>query len=95
LLGLEKATDRVLWQYAETNGYTLVSFDSDFAELAVFLGAPPKVIWLRSGNQSTASVERILREHAAAITDFETGAAACLEIYQPIGGRTTALMTAV
>jgi predicted nuclease of predicted toxin-antitoxin system len=56
--------------------------------MAALLGPPPKVIWLRSGNQSTASVEETLRHHAEAIGLFEkdVGAfdeerAACLEIY--------------
>jgi predicted nuclease of predicted toxin-antitoxin system len=66
----------------------LVSRDVDFAEMAALLGPPPKVIWLRSGNQSTASVGETLRHHAEAIGLFEkdVGAfdeerAACLEIY--------------
>ncbi|MEI9803483.1 MAG: DUF5615 family PIN-like protein [Pseudolabrys sp.] len=78
---MEKATDRVLWQFAGSTGYTIVSLDADFAELAAFLGPPPKVIWLRSGNQTTASIERILRDHAEAIIGFDTDPAACLEIY--------------
>jgi predicted nuclease of predicted toxin-antitoxin system len=37
-------------------GFTIVSQDVDFAEMAVVLGSPPKVIWLRAGNQSTAAI---------------------------------------
>ncbi|HEY6833200.1 MAG TPA: DUF5615 family PIN-like protein [Pseudolabrys sp.] len=81
LLGFDKADDRTLWRYAGVNGHTLVSLDADFAEMAALLGPPPKVIWLRSGNQSTAVVEGILRRHADAIKAFETDPAACLEIY--------------
>jgi predicted nuclease of predicted toxin-antitoxin system len=49
--------------------------------MAALLGPPPKVIWLRCGNQSTPVVEGILRSHAHAIKAFETDPAACLEIY--------------
>jgi predicted nuclease of predicted toxin-antitoxin system len=80
-LGFDKADDRTLWQYAGANGYTLVSLDADFAEMAALLGPPPKVIWLRCGNQSTAIIERPLSQHATAIKAFEAGPAACLEIY--------------
>jgi predicted nuclease of predicted toxin-antitoxin system len=80
-LGFDKADDRMLWRYAGANGYALVSLDADFAEMAALLGSPPKVIWLRCGNQSTAVVEGILRSHADAIRAFETDPAACLEIY--------------
>lgn len=81
LVNLEKADDRELWGYAAANGYTIVSLDADFAEMAALLGPPPKVIWLRSGNQPTATTENLLRAHANAIASFEGDAAACLEIY--------------
>ncbi|HKH33548.1 MAG TPA: DUF5615 family PIN-like protein [Beijerinckiaceae bacterium] len=88
LIGLSRADDRTVWNYARTHDFMLVSRDVDFAEMAALLGPPPKVIWLRSGNQSTASVEETLRHHAEAIGLFEkdVGAfdeerAACLEIY--------------
>ncbi|MGB8528228.1 MAG: DUF5615 family PIN-like protein, partial [Rhodoplanes sp.] len=50
MLGLAEADDRTVWTYAKTNGFVLVSHDSDFTELAAFNGPPPKVIWLRTGN---------------------------------------------
>ena len=81
VLGLERAADRTFWQYAGSNGYTLVTLDADFAEMAALLGPPPKVIWLRHGNQSTAAIDRLLRKHAEAIIAFGSDAAACLEIY--------------
>jgi predicted nuclease of predicted toxin-antitoxin system len=81
LLGLERANDRAIWDYARVNGLTLVSLDADFAEMAVLLGSPPQVIWLRCGNQATAVVESLLRSHAAAVAEFERSDAACLEVY--------------
>ena len=62
--------------------FALISLDSDFAEMAALLGSPPKVIWLRCGNQPTALVESLLRNNVDAITAFELDKdAACLEIY--------------
>jgi predicted nuclease of predicted toxin-antitoxin system len=82
LLGLDKAPDRALWDHARDNGFLLVSQDSDFADMAALLGPPPKVIWLRCGNQPTDIVEQLLRRHAPAIAAFEHDAhAACLEIF--------------
>src|SRR5260370_31488982 len=49
LSGLSEASDREVWDYASANGFTIVSQDSDFAEMAAVLGTPPKVIWLRAG----------------------------------------------
>jgi predicted nuclease of predicted toxin-antitoxin system len=81
LVGLTDADDRSIWQYASENGYILVTLDADFAELASLRGPPPKVIWLRCGNQPTESIADLLRQHADAIAAFEGGEAACLEIY--------------
>jgi len=79
--GLERADDLTVWRYAKTHDYALVTLDADFAELAALFGAPPKVIWLRSGNRPTAEVATLLRQHRQAIEAFESDAAACLEIY--------------
>jgi predicted nuclease of predicted toxin-antitoxin system len=81
LVGLAQADDREIWHYAGANGYTLVSLDADFAERAILNGPPPKVIWLRCGNQPTAIIEKLLRDHIEAIATFEHDDAACLEIY--------------
>jgi predicted nuclease of predicted toxin-antitoxin system len=81
-LGLAQADDRAIWQYAKANGFTLVSLDADFAELATLTGPPPKLIWLRRGNQPTAAIEILLRGHAELIAAFERDeSAACLELY--------------
>ena len=55
--------------------------DSDFADMAALHGQPPKVIWLRCGNQPTHVIEKLLRDHAQAIVAFEQDiTATCLEI---------------
>jgi len=80
-LGLSEVADRVLWDFAKANGFAIVTQDVDFAEMAGLFGAPPKVIWLRAGNQSTLAISGLLRRHAETILSFESDGAACLEIY--------------
>jgi predicted nuclease of predicted toxin-antitoxin system len=81
-LGLSEVGDQVLWDYAKANGFTIVSQDVDFAEMAALLRSPPKVIWLRAGNQSTAAISTLMRRHAELILAFgNDDDAACLEIY--------------
>ncbi len=81
-LGLSEADDGNVWDYAKAQGFTIVSQDVDFAEMAAVLGSPPKVIWLRAGNQSTAAISTLLRRHAELIVAFgNDDGAACLEIY--------------
>jgi predicted nuclease of predicted toxin-antitoxin system len=50
-IGLERADDHAIWRYAKANEFVLVTLDADFVEMAALFGAPPKVIWLRCGNQ--------------------------------------------
>jgi predicted nuclease of predicted toxin-antitoxin system len=82
LLGLDQAGDREIWNHAKANDFALVTQDADFADLASLLGTPPKVIWLRCGNQSTDKIEELLRRHAEAIKAVEGDETIdCLEIF--------------
>lgn len=67
LEGLERADDHVVWTYARDKGYVIVTKDSDFHELSLVRGSPPKVIWLRVGNSGKANLIRLLTENVAAI----------------------------
>jgi predicted nuclease of predicted toxin-antitoxin system len=50
--------------------------------MAVLLRSPPKVIWLRAGNQSAAAISTLMRRHADLIMAFgNDNDTACLEIY--------------
>ena len=57
LAGLTSATDLEIWAYAREHDFAVVSKDDDFRSLSLVNGAPPKVIWLRIGNASTAAIE--------------------------------------
>jgi len=59
-LGLEDSTDKQIWQYANQNNYTIVTFDADFFDMSNLYGHPPKIIWLRTGNRKTSDLERLL-----------------------------------
>jgi predicted nuclease of predicted toxin-antitoxin system len=81
ILGLDEADDRAVWDYAKADGFTIVSLDADFAEMAALLPPPPKVVWLRVGNQSTARIAMFLRRSADLILALDSDDAVCLEIY--------------
>lgn len=82
LLGLHEADDRTIWDHAKRNGFTLVTQDSDFADMAALFGPPPKVILLRCSNQPTAVVAQVLRDQAGALQTFaQDQSASCWEIY--------------
>ena len=81
-LALDTADDRTIREHGKANGFTLVTQDSDFADMAALYGPPPKVRWLRCGNQPTLAIANLLRSQAEALRKFEQDrAAACWEIY--------------
>ena len=69
-LGLDTATDREIWTYAGDHGYVIVSKDSDFRQLAFVLGPPPKAVWLRGGNCSTATIAELLHSSTDVLERF-------------------------
>ena len=71
-VGLKAADDPIVWDYAQENGFAIVSKDSDFHQRSLVLGYPPKVIWVRLGNCSTADVERLLRRYENTVKTFES-----------------------
>lgn len=72
-LGLDSSTDDEIWDYAKSNGYVIVSKDSDFRQLAFLHGPPPKFIWLRVGNVSTEEICRVIIEYRDSIERFGVG----------------------
>ena len=69
-VGLMRAPDTGVWDYAKANGFTIVTADGDFFELVTSAGPPPKVIWLRRWARSTRDAEALLRREAIRISEF-------------------------
>jgi predicted nuclease of predicted toxin-antitoxin system len=62
-IGLGKASDKTIWEYAKENGFTIVTKDADFHEQRILSGEPPNIVWLRRGNCSTEIIESLLRQN--------------------------------
>ena len=75
-VGLDRADDATVWNYARANGLIIVSKDSDFHKRSMFSGVPPKVVWIRRGNCSTDAIEQIMRAHASDVANLLTDDAA-------------------
>jgi predicted nuclease of predicted toxin-antitoxin system len=71
LVQLRGASDEAVWKHARAYGFTLVSKDDDFRHLSLVYGAPPKVVWLRLGNASTAELTEFLRARQSVLLAFD------------------------
>ncbi len=69
-VGLNQTSDQRIWEFARDKGFTIVTFDSDFYDLSLIKGIPPKIIWLRCGNTSTKNISDILTTEANNIRSF-------------------------
>lgn len=49
-IGLATADDRTIWKLAQSKSWVIVSKDDDFQDLAIRLGSPPQLVWVRLGN---------------------------------------------
>ena len=80
-LGLLGADDLRVWDHAAEHGFLLVSKDTDFYERSLVFGAPPKIIWLRTGNSTVNQTIALLRDHYIVIRHFaEDGTATFLPL---------------
>lgn len=70
-VGLSQVTDLEIWNYARTQGFTIVTKDLDFLSLSVLHGAPPKVVHLALGNCSTEHIIQTLLAQQNELLAFE------------------------
>jgi predicted nuclease of predicted toxin-antitoxin system len=83
LLGMEQTSDREVWHFAKDHEFVIVTRDSDFYDFSTLYGQPPKVLWLRTGNQSKVSTLALLREYKPAIENaLLVENKACIEIFE-------------
>ena len=80
--GLNDRNDVEIWQFAKQNDFAIVTFDADFLDLSIVWGFPPKIIWLRTGNLTTAEIaERIILNFSNIVSFIDNSEETCLEIY--------------
>jgi predicted nuclease of predicted toxin-antitoxin system len=82
--GLMDCDDPDIWEYARKNDYSIVTFDSDFYDISVINGHPPKIIWIRAGNLTTKEIAKLMIHNKGIIKKFvgddDYKDVSCLEI---------------
>ncbi|MCF6357104.1 MAG: DUF5615 family PIN-like protein [Draconibacterium sp.] len=81
-LGLENSTDIEIFDFAKNNDFTIVTFDSDFCDINILKGFPPKIVWIRTGNTTTKSLKNLIRNKSDLIKLFMIEDFGCLEIVE-------------
>jgi len=69
LLGMASASNTEVWQKAKDEGYVIITRDADFQELSLVWGQPPKVIRIKTLNQSRAATLKVLIENREVIIE--------------------------
>ena len=78
---LMETDDILVWQWAQRNGFAILTQDADSEQLARLRGQPPKVIYLRFGNSAPLNTINQLRYYRDLIAAFFLNPeAACLEL---------------
>jgi predicted nuclease of predicted toxin-antitoxin system len=81
LIGLNvPANDMDIWNYALNNGYIIVTKDNDFVDLLEINGFPPRVILLKTGNNSSKALFELLVSIKPLVDDLENNNYGLLEI---------------
>jgi predicted nuclease of predicted toxin-antitoxin system len=79
-LGLRDSEDDHIFQEARKQDAIIITKDSDFVDLVLRLGAPPKVIWWRSGNTTNERLQRIFDAHLRTALALLEGGDSLVEI---------------
>jgi predicted nuclease of predicted toxin-antitoxin system len=67
---LSDSEDSEIWAYAKQNDFVIVTFDSDFYDISIINGHPPKIIWIRTGNLTTNEFVQLMIENQKIIDSF-------------------------
>lgn len=71
LIGLRvPSKDKEIWEYAKLMNLVIVTNDEDFIDLMNIAGFPPKVVLLKTGNQSKETIIDLLIFHKDQIRSF-------------------------
>ena len=74
------ADDMDIWNYAHDNGFIIITKDNDFLDLLDVYGFPPKVVLIRTGNNSSQALLELLINAKEKIEELKKSNIGLLEI---------------
>lgn len=82
LVGLERASDQVVWAYAKAHDFVILTKDDDFSDLLGFYGHPPKIVLLKLGNCSNQMISSALHDkHLAIHAELSNSSVGLVAVY--------------
>jgi predicted nuclease of predicted toxin-antitoxin system len=81
-LGLDRVPDGEVWDFAAREGFAIVSKDSDFHQMSLVKGFPPKIVFLKIGNCPTDLIVSVIRKHEKDFKEFDSDRNASLLIVE-------------
>jgi predicted nuclease of predicted toxin-antitoxin system len=79
--GLINTSDFTICEYAKLHQFIIVTQDSDFNDIYLLKGFPPKILWFQTGNLRTNDLAIILKNQQNEIVNFHNNEElGCLEI---------------
>ena len=82
-IGLQRADDKVIWEWAKVNAYTVITADSDFVARSQRFGWAPKVIHIEQCDCPFRVIENVLRRNAVRISELDKDNAAGILALRP------------
>ncbi|HVK96522.1 MAG TPA: DUF5615 family PIN-like protein [Flavisolibacter sp.] len=67
----DPAKDIEIWNYALANDFIIVTNDEDFLNFSNIKGFPPKIVMLKTRNQSNIFIEELLKNHKSEINSLK------------------------
>lgn len=74
---LQSEMDIEIWNYAKEQNRAILTKDSDFKNLSMLLGCPPKVVHINCGNKSTDYILKLLISKIEIIINFLASESDC------------------
>ena len=79
--GFMNSPDFEIWEFAKLHHFIIVTQDSDFNDIYLLKGFPPKILWFQTGNLQTSELALILKNRQNELIEFSTNdELGCLEI---------------
>ena len=72
--------DKEIWEYAHENDFMIITKDNDFLSFLDIYGFPPKIVLLRTGNNSSKALLELLMKAKSEIEEFKDENIGLLEI---------------